>query len=124
MIKIFPAAIAALILALVLTAPAAAQQVNARACNATAVATGGAAVVALSGPYNGFIITNPLTAADQGVAVENLYVNLFDTAAAQGYGNNFVVAPGQPFVGPTLTNSTGVSVVAATTGHRFSCARW
>ncbi len=100
-----------------------AQQVTPRACDVTTVLTGGTAVDAITGPTNGYYIMNPLSAGDQGVTAESLYVDPTTTATTTGNATNAVLAPGQPFYG-VGSSSVSVSVDAATTGHKFTCVRW
>ena len=94
-----------------------------RACNTTTVATGGTAVTAISGPYNGYFIVNPLSATDEGVAVEPLYVDPTTTATGTGNATNSALAPGQPYYAST-PGVGPVSVNAASSGHKFTCVRW
>ncbi len=109
---------------LLLSVPAAAQNVKPHACDKTTVVTGGSAVVAISGPVNGYYIVNPLTTIDEGIGtVEPLYVDTTTTATTTGSGTNTALAPGQPFYGIGGSN-VAVSVNAATSSHAFSCVRW
>lgn len=93
-----------------------AQPLQVRACDATTVAVGGTAVVAVSGSSNGYYIYNPPDASE---------VLLVDpvTTAASGNGTTSALSAGQSFGSGTPTKSS-VSVNAATSGHTFSCARW
>jgi hypothetical protein len=87
---------------------------------ASAVATGGAAVVAAGPTLNGIIITNPASATDQGVEpAETLYVNPVAAAGLAANGTTFAIPPG----GSWTFNSgqtTNTSVNAPTSGHKFS----
>src|SRR3954463_15439735 len=70
-----------------------------------AVAVGGTAVTAIAGPIAGGYITNPLSAAAQGVAVENLYVDPVASPAstdAGAVGTTSILAPGQSYIIPPL----------------------
>ena len=81
---------------------------------------GGTAEVALFGPMVGGIVTNPFTAADQGIAaVEELYVSIVGAAGLQASDTTYSLDPGQSFVVPAGLASN-VSVNARTAGHRFS----
>lgn len=84
------------------------------------VAVGGAAVTAVGPNPNGGFITNPATAADQGiVTVEPLYINPVATAGTSGNGTTFALAPGQTWlIIPGQTTPTSVN--AASNGHKFS----
>lgn len=114
----------ALILLPAVAQAAQAQTVKPRACNATTVATGGTAVVAISGQVGGYYIANPATAADQGLgSTEQLYVDPTKTATLSGNGTNAPLVAGQPFYGVGGTN-VSVSVNAASSGHTFTCVRW
>ncbi len=117
--------LAALLLTAIPIYGIAAQTVTPRACGgATSVATGGTAVVALTGKVNGYYIVNPLSATDQGLgAVEPLYIDTTTTATTTASGTNAALAPGQPF-GGIFGSSTNVSVNAASSGHNFTCVRW
>jgi len=94
------------------------------ACNTTTVTTGGTAVTAIVGPFNGYYIVNPLTTTDEGIAtVEPLYVDPTTTATTTANVTNSALPAGSPFyasapgIGP-------ISVNAATSGHKFTCVRW
>jgi hypothetical protein len=114
----------ALLLLVLGTALAHAQQVNPRPCDNTTVATGGTAVVVISGIANGYYIYNPLTTTDQGLGtVEALYVDTTTTSTTTGSGTNTSLAAGQPFYG-IPGSKVSVSVNAATSGHKFTCVRW
>lgn len=89
------------------------------------VATGGTAVEAIPVNPNGGLITNPLTATDQGITgpAEPIYVNPISPGALSGNGSNFALQPGQSWVViPGQASSTWVN--AATDGHRFSVVFW
>ena len=89
-----------------------------------AVAVGGTAVTVGGPPWNGCYITNPLTAADQGIATaEPLYVNPIGTATVNGFNQTVALQPGQTWNG--IPGSIfGISVNAPTGGHRFTFVRW
>jgi hypothetical protein len=120
-----PRSLRFLFAALVVVAwPAYAQNVTPRACTTTTVVTGGTAVVALTGPVNGFYIVNPTTAADQGIATaEALFVDPVNTATVAGNNTNSSIAAGNSYSGVPLSSAT-VSVNAVTAGHKFTCVRW
>lgn len=87
---------------------------------AIVVLVGGTAVTAVYGPILGGFITNPASAADQGIAIaENLFIDVTGAAAAtKETATTVQVGPGQTFLLPALT--TTVSVNAKTSGHKFS----
>lgn len=88
-----------------------------------AITLGGTAQNAL--PINGarkhFLIQNPQTAADQGIAsAENLYINF--TGAANIGTPSLVLFPGGSYESSMApVASQALSVIAATTGHKFTC---
>lgn len=88
------------------------------------VTTGGTAVNAIAANPNGGIITNPYTAADQGIGTaEPLYINIVGAAATAAFGTTFALQPGQSWaVVPGQTTATSVN--AASSGHRFSVTSW
>lgn len=90
----------------------------------TTIMTGGSPVVALYGPLTGGVITNPVTAAEQGVPVaEILFYNFYGPAALVADGTTCALYPGQTADVPAgLT--TNVSVNALTSGHKFSAVVW
>ncbi len=103
------------------------QPLQTRACDADHVVTGGTPVVALTGPFNGGFIVNPLLSADQGGgSVEPLNLNLVGTAAAAGSinGTTFALPAGSTFNLPSGGLSASISVNATTSGHKFTCTRW
>jgi hypothetical protein len=86
---------------------------------ASRIFAGGTAVTALYGPMLGGFITNPLSAAEQGLsAPELLYVDFVGTAALGITGTTFALFPGQTISIPN-DNATSVSVNAASSGHKF-----
>ena len=89
----------------------------------TVVAVGGNPVVATPVNIYGGIITNPQSAADQGVTPEVRYVNPVGNATLFGNNANFVLQPGQSWnCIPGQTTQT--TVTAASSGHKFSCVWW
>lgn len=88
------------------------------------ITTGGTSVEAIPPNPNGGIITNPLTAADQGIAVaEPLYINPISPATTTGNNTTFALAPGQSWVVvPGQSSSTFAN--AASDGHKFSVVYW
>lgn len=86
---------------------------------ASQVTTGGKAVAAAFGPLLGGFVMNPLTAADQGVPAEPLYLDLTGPAATRETATTIELAPGALFNFPADFGGT-VSVNAVTSGHKFS----
>lgn len=88
------------------------------------VTTGATAVNAVLANPNGGFITNPVTAADQGLATaEALYVNAVTAATLAGNGTTFALAPGQSWqIIPGQTTPTSVNAVSG--GHKFSVVSW
>lgn len=86
----------------------------------TIVPFGGTAITAVNGPVGGGFITNPYTAADQGISVaEPLYYSFTGAAALGETADTFPIWPGQTILIPT-DMAGDVSVNAATSGHKFS----
>lgn len=87
---------------------------------ASAVPTGGRAVIAAAGPILGGFIVNPFNARDQNLAAaEVLYVDITGSAALSETATTQAIQPGGIFTFPdNLT--TNVSVNAKTGGHRFA----
>lgn len=84
------------------------------------VATGGTAVTPVPANPNGGFITNPASAADQGLgSAETLYVNPVGNAGTDANGTTFALAPGQSW-SIIAGQSTSTTVNAASSGHRFS----
>ena len=82
-------------------------------------------VVFAAGP-NGGIITNPLDDADQGAGIvvpEVLWVNPIGAAQNGAFGTTFGLQPGQSWT-VIPGQSTPTSVLAPTTGHRFSAVSY
>lgn len=91
---------------------------------ASAITTGGQAITLVTGPVNGCYITNPLTAADQNIAVaEVAQVNPVTTATANGRGTNSVLQPGQSW-NCIPGQTTNVSAIATTIAHAFNVVVW
>jgi|SRR6185312_4360267 len=99
-----------------------------RALALSVVATGGTAVVAITGPISGGYIANPPNAASQGIgAAENLYVDMVGTPGstdATGNGTTSVLGNGASFTLPALAAGVTVKVNAATSGHKFTGTVW
>jgi hypothetical protein len=91
---------------------------------ASAIVTGGTPVTLITGPVNGCIVTNPLTASDQNIAAAEVgYLNPVAAAGTNGRGTNNAVQPGQTWrCPPGMT--TNLSGNAATSGHAFSVVKW
>ena len=92
------------------------------------VSVAGTAIEAVPVNPNGGIITNPLTAADQGLTgagavAEPLYINPIGAAALAGNGSTFALAPGQSWI-VIPGQTTPTSANAATAGHKFSVVFW
>jgi hypothetical protein len=98
------------------------------ALTASVVATGGVAVIAVTGSVNGGWISNPPSAAAQNLSeTENLYVDMVSAPGATdatGNGTTQILVPGQSFTIPPLALGHYVYVNAATSGHRFSGEVW
>lgn len=90
---------------------------------ASAIVTGGVAVTLVTGPVNGCFIVNPLSTTDQGVTAEVAYVNGVTTATAAGNGTNTNLAAGQSWT-CVPGQTTNVSAIAATSGHKFTVQVW
>ncbi len=119
-----------LLLAIVLAAtlfafPALAQKVTPRPCDTTTVTTGSTAVTPIASVTTGYSIGNPVTATEQGVSpAESLFIDITGVAATiLGVGTTLELLPGQVFPG-VGASTTGVSINAASSGHKFSCTRW
>lgn len=92
---------------------------------ASAIATGGQAVVAVFPSPNGGFILNPLAPADQGIsAAEPMYVDpVGPCATLTGNGTVTTLYPGQKWdLIPGQTTATYVN--AATSGHKFVVVTW
>lgn len=94
---------------------------------AAQVTTGGTpvdAVPALTGGIGGCFITNPASAADQGVdPPESIFVSPVADATLQATDTTFEIFPGSTWEG-IAGQTTRTSVNAATSGHRFSVTYW
>lgn len=81
---------------------------------------GGTSVVAVYGGLLGAMITNPVSARDQGVdPVEELWVNLTGPADTVETATTVAIQPGQTFTVPP-GQTLDVWVNARTSGHRFT----
>lgn len=87
---------------------------------ASEVTIGGTSVIAALAAPNGGFITNPASAADQGLAdAETLYVDPVGAAGLEANGTTFALAPGQSWsLIPGQTTQTSVN--AASSGHKYS----
>lgn len=87
-------------------------------------ATSAGAVNAVNAPSKGCYLQNPLTAGNQGIGVaEDLFVNPVTTATTVGNGTTADLAPGQSYnCPPGMT--TALSVIANTSGHKFTVVSW
>ncbi|HUZ33911.1 MAG TPA: hypothetical protein VMV19_17655 [Xanthobacteraceae bacterium] len=84
------------------------------------ITIGETSVIAVAAGPNGGVITNPLSATDQGlVTAENLYINPVTAAGTVGNGTTFALLPGQSWtIVPGQTTPTYVN--APTSGHKLS----
>ncbi len=84
------------------------------------ITSGGTAQTLFGGatPTNGFGVYNPdLT--------EDLWISLFTTAAIASSGSIRLAANGGWYeTPPDMKPSNSVSIIAATTGHKFTADRW
>jgi hypothetical protein len=98
------------------------------AATATTITTGGTAVTVLTGPIAGGVISNPFTAAGQGIATaENLYISLIGTPLATeagGVGSTLTLAPGESYNIPPLASGVTLKANAATSAHKFTAFKW
>jgi hypothetical protein len=92
--------------------------------SASVITTGGTAVTMITGQVRGCYITNPPTAAAQGIATaENVYIDPVTTATTTGNGTNVILQPGQTYnCIPGQTNN--LSVNAATSSHALTVVKW
>lgn len=83
------------------------------------ITTGGTAQTLFSGstPSNGFLISNPDSS-------EALWISLHGTAAANANGSICIPALGTFTTPASLKPSHAVSIVGATTGHKFTAEEW
>jgi hypothetical protein len=89
------------------------------------IATGGTAIIAITGPVRTGYITNPESNLDQGIeATEQGYVDMVNTpGSAPGSGNGTATSldPGQTWSLPhPIPAGVTVKVNAATAGHKFT----
>jgi hypothetical protein len=88
----------------------------------TTVLTTGGVAQSFTASHGGYIC-NPLSATDQGVTSEVIYVNPVTTATAAGNGGTSNLAAGQCFnLPPGMT--TNLSWVATTTSHKINAVVW
>jgi hypothetical protein len=94
----------------------------------TVITTGGTAVTVLTGPISGGTISNPLTAAGEGVVVaENLYISFVGTPGstdAAAHGGTLTLVPGAFYSLPALATGVTLKANAATSGHLFTAFSW
>lgn len=84
---------------------------------ATTITAGGTAQTLFT-PSNGFAVYNPDPS-------EDLWISITTTALANGTGSIRVPANGGGYESPLGAKITGaVSIVAATTGHKFTAMKW
>ena len=86
--------------------------------------TVGLAVIAIAANQSGGYITNPSSAADQGVAVaESLYVDPVQNAHNAAGGTTSELRPGQTFY-IIPYSATPVTVTSKTANHNFTAVQW
>lgn len=99
-----------------------------RALDNSTIALGGTAVVAVTGPIYGGFLTNPFSAAAQGLpTAENLYIDMVGAPGstdATANGTTVLLQPGQNFTFPWLAVGVLVRINAASSGHRVSGEVW
>lgn len=85
------------------------------------VSFGGTPVYAIYGPLLSGLIANPPTFQDQGLtgAPEPLFIDLVKPAGLSASGTTIILQPGESYAIPA-GDTNGVSINAATSGHRFS----
>jgi hypothetical protein len=86
---------------------------------ASQVLKAGQAIAAAFGPLLGGFIMNPLTARDQGVPAEPLFLDLTGPAATKETATTIELIPGAIFSFPANFGGT-VWVNAVTAGHKFT----
>lgn len=118
-----------LLLLCLLASPATAQIVSGQNnvtpfdCSGTITAGGTAQNIASSRTLRGLVIMNIDT-------TEGMWINFNATAAADTAGSYFLgpgsaTAAGGSFSAPLgFGYNTNLSIIAATTGHKFTCTRW
>lgn len=88
------------------------------------IVAGGTAVQVFPAGIAGGFIFNPSSDTDQGVSIENLYLNPIGTfSTLQANTTTFLLVPGQTWVAIPYQN-TATWVNAATTGHKFTAVYW
>ena len=99
-----------------------------RALDLSTIVSGGTAIIAVTGPIYGGFLTNPFSAAAQGVATaENLYIDMVGVPGASdatANGTTVLLQPGQNFTFPWLAVGVLVRINAASSGHRVSGEVW
>jgi hypothetical protein len=94
----------------------------------TTITTGGTAVTVLTGTISGGTISNPLTAAGQGIgAAENLYISFVGTPGstdAAAVGGTLTLVPGASYSLPALASGVTLKANAATSAHSFTAFSW
>jgi hypothetical protein len=93
------------------------------------VTTAGTSVVAIAGPCNGGIITNPANETRQGVAAppKVLYIDMVTApgnSEANANGTTFALDPGMNWTVPPLASGSNVRVNSGTNNHKFSVVKW
>ena len=95
---------------------------------ANQIAVGGTAVPIATGPCAGGYVTNPATAAAQGLSVtENLYVDMVNppgSTDATAYGTTTLLTPGQNFTIPAISAGVIIWANAASNGHNVTVVVW
>ena len=99
-----------------------------RALDNWVIVSGGTPIVAVAAPIYGGFLTNPASAAAQGLATaENLYIDMVGIPGASdaaAYGTTVILQPGQNFTFPWLAVGVLVRINAASSGHRVSGEVW
>lgn len=99
-----------------------------KAGTSSTIATGGTAVVFVTGPVHGGYITNPPNAASQDIGTaENAYCDPVNTpGSTDAVGNNTtsILQPGQTYTVPAIASGVTISCNAATSGHDFTVVVW
>lgn len=93
------------------------------------VAIAGVPVIVFTGPLNGAYLTNPESAADQGLPdTEQLYIDPVHSpggADGMGSGTTSALDPGQTWSLPgAIPSGVTVRVNAPSAGHKFTAVQW
>jgi hypothetical protein len=95
---------------------------------ATQIVSAGVAVEVLAGPVAGGYVTNPATAAAQGLgSTENLYVDPVNSPGgsdATANGTTTLLTPGSTYTVPPLAAGQQLRANATSAGHKFTAVAW